>query len=825
MGVFLKYISKNMLEKKGRLFLLLFSIAISSALLIASMGIIDVILDSFVQPARIAAEGQNISIVSNTSDVFFGTDDINVKGVENVRGSLELTAVINQNDEITYVNVSGRDSIGDIKLDSGSFTNVNEKTCVISDRAAQERGLHVGDTLSVSISGEKTDYKVSAVAVTDGVFYNDKSKQFSIIVPYAQLNDMLGAGGKFNFVTAKATDTDAELEDVIDSFNVANDKVKAAILVDDKATGTESITAGLYFMLGLVCVVCVIIIHGAFKLIINERITTIGTFMSQGATRKKMEHILLTEAGLYGLVGSLFGIGLGEGTLFLLTRAVAPLKDYGIYPEFHFNIVHILIGTAFAVLLSVISAWMPVRSIRKMQVKDVILNRFEQTHKSGILRFTAGCLFMAAAIFGFVSDAQWTTDYSAIFFAFAFIGLILMSRKFIKIVSGRIARLFRGNTTAFLTMNNITSSKLLRGNITLLVIALSSVLLIASFGVSMKEMVVAAYKEFNADYNVMNIIPSNAEKTTTETICEKLSAVEGIDKSSITSIVGTSADIGGYSVHIDSADPAQYAEFMEFLKLKTVNKDIYEKYTNDNNRGLLMASTVANNTNKSVGDKVDVTVNGRTEQFTVLGIYNGYQYDGGRTMLIKPEDMKNCFGITEAYWIVFRLDGTVSDVEAGFKKTLADLGATYMTRDTMEEENVKSNQMIVDILSVFSYLALVITAIGIFNNIAICFQQRRKEFAVMASVGMNSGKRRRLVLSESMISVLWSVAITVPFTFMLTGLMTKLAYALEMGFDIALAWSTIPLYAAATAVIVLIASLSTMRKSSKLNVVTELKYE
>ena len=69
---------------------------------------------------------------------------------------------------------------------------------------------------------------------------------------------------------------------------------------------------------------------------------------------------------------------------YLMTRAFhLSLKEYGIYPDFNFNVVHALIGVVFAVLLSVISAMMPVRSIRKMQVKDVILNRAEQGHQEG----------------------------------------------------------------------------------------------------------------------------------------------------------------------------------------------------------------------------------------------------------------------------------------------------------------------------------------------------------------------------------------------------------------------------------------------------------
>ena len=118
MGVFLKYISKNMLERKGRLFLLIFSIAISTALLVLSLGMIDAFMDSFTQPAKIAAEGQEISIHSNTAETFFSPEDINMAGIENLTGELRLTGVINENDEVRYVTLAGRKSF-DLKMTEG----------------------------------------------------------------------------------------------------------------------------------------------------------------------------------------------------------------------------------------------------------------------------------------------------------------------------------------------------------------------------------------------------------------------------------------------------------------------------------------------------------------------------------------------------------------------------------------------------------------------------------------------------------------------------------------------------------------------------------
>ena len=194
---------------------------------------------------------------------------------------------------------------------------------------------------------------------------------------------------------------------------------------------------------------------------------------------------------------------------------------------------------------------------------------------------------------------------------------------------------------------------------------------------------------------------------------------------------------------------------------------------------------------------------------------------------MKPDDMMKAFNISEAYNIDFRLTkGADADkVEKQFKSIISSVGATYISRDDMMKQNVESNQMIIKILSIFSYLALVITAIGILNNISISFQQRRKEFAVMTSVGMNKSKRKGLVLTESITSVFWSLAIAVPFSVMVNGIMEKLLKFVDIPMDVSFDWKSLPVYSAVALVIVIIATLSTVRKSKKLNVVAELKYE
>jgi putative ABC transport system permease protein len=122
-------------------------------------------------------------------------------------------------------------------------------------------------------------------------------------------------------------------------------------------------------------------------------------------------------------------------------------------------------------------------------------------------------------------------------------------------------------------------------------------------------------------------------------------------------------------------------------------------------------------------------------------------------------------------------------------------------------------------------MAMIIASIGVFNNIAICFLQRKREMAVMASVGMNKGRRKRMILAESMTCVVFSILLSIPFTILLADLMTGFCVFIGMPMDVMFSWSSIMTYAPIITVIIFIASISTMRKSKKLSIVQELKYE
>ena len=827
MSVFLKYISKNMFEKKGRFVLLLFSIAVSAALLVACTGMVDVIVDSFNAPYE-SGRLSDISIVSKTDDPYMKESDVDTSGLKDVVYELRTTGIINENDKIKYVNLRGRNNYsGSMAEGNADFLSENavegNPSCILSKRVSDVMNLQTGDTLKLFISGEEISFTVEALAANDNVFYPDTSTNFSVIIPYEYLNEKLGADDGYNVVFADVAD--GEAKDFAESYNENHTDVNATDLKGNVMVDS-SINMALYFMMTIVVIVSAIIIHGVFKLIMTERLSVMGTFMSQGATKKKIEHIILMEGFIYGLIGGIIGSALGEVFLYFLGRWTSPLGDYGVYTKFHINPVYILIGIIFSIILSVVSAYFPVRKVRKLEVKDVILNRAEPKRSSRLVKTIIGIILLAFSIAVYFINDSVINVTTPIAFITAFAGVILLVPMMMKLVTAVFGKLFKNNTTLYLTLSNIRSSKLLRNNIVLVVVSLSSVLMISSFGKSMTNLVVDAYKGMNYDYNISGIMEMDPNNPTTDRILDKLHEIKGIDQSSIGDVYYAEAEIDGELAIATGSEVDAYVNVLnEYFGFTTTYADEIQALKDADEYSILLTTKIADAIDKKAGDTVTMKINSHEVNVKVVGVYDGKVFQAGRAVLMKKELLINEFNIKEAAAIYFETEEDSSVIEKELKPFLASLGATYTTKAEDTKLNDEQNQTIVSVLSIFSYLAMIIASIGVFNNITICFLQRKREMAVMASVGMNKSRRKRMILTESMTCVIFSVLISIPFTILLSDLLTGFCKFIGMPMEVAFSWTSIMTYAPIITVIILIATLSTMRKSRKLSIVQELKYE
>ncbi len=134
----------------------------------------------------------------------------------------------------------------------------------------------------------------------------------------------------------------------------------------------EGISGILMIILGLVSVGCIIVIYNSFAISVMERKKQFGLFSSIGATKKQLRKTVLFEAFIIGLIG----IPLGLLSGFLGIATVIKIMNYLIGSEFTFKLVaypvFIIIPILFMIATILVSAFIPARRASKITPIEAI---------------------------------------------------------------------------------------------------------------------------------------------------------------------------------------------------------------------------------------------------------------------------------------------------------------------------------------------------------------------------------------------------------------------------------------------------------------------
>ena len=829
MKIFLKYVVKCMTEKKGRFLLLIIAIAMSTGLLIASSGTVELAIKSISKPILETFEGKDIVIESSSGENFYSDEGLVQSGIKDLRGEIRVGGRIIE-EEITHLTVLGRENkfIENDKIIEGSLSDFNGEKCIISKRVSDGLNMKVNDTLECNIGGQTKKLKVAAINSDEGAFYNDKVNGFTVIVPYEYIAKDLDAVGKYNvFFANKSGDS---IEDSINEFNDSNSKFKATKLFDESEIKSQTgpFTEVLYVMLLIVVFMSSIIIYGSFKLTITERLPVIGTFLSQGATRMTIEKILLLESIGYGIVGGIVGNAIGIGGLYLINYLISPLKEYGIIEKVNINYTYLIIGTIFAILLSLVSALIPVMKVRKLQVKEVILNNVNISMRVGWKKFIiGGILLIISVIINFVHE-DWSNIASGIMVIISVVGLIMLYPKIIDLVTNILYKIFKGRSKVLVfSLNNLRTSKVLLGNITLIVISLLSIMMISSVGTSLKDLVVSAYSDMKADIFISNISSiRSGEESTADNIIKELRENKNIDEKTIDYTVYSYGNVGENEFQIEGVNPEKYKNYNKYLELDSSKYEtFFNEFSSSNDNLAIISTTAEKKLNKGKGDKITLKVNNIEKEFEIAGVIDEKLYNMANVVFIKYDVLAREFNINSVDSIYFSTIGDPEEVKNEIKPMLKSFGATSTTKAENEKTNYEQNKMIVDVLSIFSYLAIIIAALGVLNNIIIGFLQRKRDLAVLSSVGMSKKNRGLMLLAESLLSVVWSLIIAIPYSYLGLSLISKLMTVINIPLKVKLDVNLIPVYFIAALIVIVLATLPVLFKSKKLSVIAELKYE
>lgn len=568
------------------------------------------------------------------------------------------------------------------------------------------------------------------------------------------------------------------------------------------------------FIIGIVLVSSVFVIRNGFEISITERLKQYGMLSSIGATKKQIKKSVYFEGFILGLIGIPLGIISGVFAIYILVNVVNYiLKDYiskGTLLTYSMS----WIAIAISVFVSIITIWL---SCKKSAKKASKVSPIEAIRNSEDVKLKAKKV------------------------------------KCPKIIT----KIFKtGGEIAYKNLKR--SKKKYRTTVISIIVSIVIFISISSFiqyGFKMSE---AYYTEMN--YNYMVFMQENEDNK------------EELKKYKILEDISKLPDAGEYSINksnvltmnMDEKHKAELTEYGKEIKERFYNeengvrideinvislsKEAYERYVSKlggdyekyKNGAILIDKNInTNNDGKKIqgniytwkkGDIITGKINdtqcnieilAKTEEIPA-GVNILYNPDA---FIIVSEDFINKVGYKSIALYSNSNDAYKLDEE--IKQYKQENNITDNTIQTFNmEESAREENAIVLVISIFLYGFIgVITLIGItniFNTITTNMNLRKKEFAMLKSIGMTKKEFNRMIRLESIFYGLKSLIIGIPIGIILSyGMYTVFRNNMEM--EYILPYKSIVISIVFVAVIIGIIMKYSMSKINKQNVIETIR--
>ncbi len=831
-AIIIKFIARNIWEKKLRTLLILFSICLSTALLFSSLGISQNIAQVYLKQIRGQIGDAEITVYAgkDSPSRYFRTDraEIYRENLDYIIGIVSETGVykVAANEQVV-VNLLGykleelqRMNPLDIQQQY-SLDPFKGSKIIISRVTADKYQLRVGENLDLTINGQLRRFTIAAIAAPEGLL-TPGTTGFSAVVPREALATMMGEKGRVSQIFIKTSNPaliDPTLEALSQQYN--RYKVEKTITESELREFTDVIRMPFMLMLILVCLISIFVIYTAFKVIILERMPVMGTFRSVGATRGTTNRILLAESAIYGVIGGVLGCALGIGILYIMTYSLSNNSWNASPPdvELSYNPLYLGISLAGAVILSVCSSLLPVKSISNTSLRDIILNTYNNRGGSQSNR-TVPALIMLVLILVIPPFLPGKTAgilnvVGIIIGTLAIVWLIPPITEILVRIYEKIVPYMFGNE-GILAIKNIRNNREMLNNITLLTIGLASLLLINTISFSVGRAVTDIYRDFKFDVWFYHSQADRSLESQIRSVPGIVSSL-GVYEINQVEIAGSDEKIGT----VYGIDGNRMTDYFDFRLQGDVEQTLHQ-YSSD--RCIIPTVFLKEKLNLKHGDTLKLKTATGERDYRVVG-FAGTLMNNGNVALIPAKYVKSDWQFRYYTYLWIHTNTDPSIVSQSLKEKYLRNNVFSITKDELRQSNAEANNQLFVLLQGFSLVTMLIGIFGVFNNFVVSLLTRKRSLAVFRSIGMSQQQMVKVLLVEALASGLIAGV-----TSSLGGLLylvqaEYIMFSINLPIGIIYSPGLFMEAIIAGAFIAVLASLGPSRQTARLEIVKELKYE
>ncbi len=823
MRIILKYIIKSIAEKKLRTFLIIASVAVSSALIFASAAITGTLVDMF---------GERMQQYFGTSDVIVHLDQ-NSSGrgysadsakdisemFEYILGGFIGYAQYKDNDgrdhSITLTGFGPEEQkiISPLYMVKGSQVCPFEGKTVIAGKTTAERmGLKPGDKIELLVAGYRHKFTVCAAAEPSGMLFDD-GESITLYVPKDTLSSLYGMKGRDNALFFKMKDPNQRRQ-VMEQLTVVYRNCGFSYF-----SITTDIDVPLKLLTVLVCFMSIFIIYSTFRVIVLERLPVIGTFRSIGATKSATGIILIAESTVYGAVGGIIGCALGVGILYAMAGIMKDNWTRNIDTTISFNAGQMLFAFGTAVVLCFVSSLIPIIKISGTSLKDIISNAIDRQYRRRTWKAVCAAIMIILSVIlpKVIPDSlALPVDMGClIMIGVSTVLLVPYITHFVVDVLERVYALVFGNV-GMLAVKNLRESKGILNSISLLSTGIATLLLVSSAAFSMNNDIINTYSGYDFDIRVSYY---GADKS----MEQRIAYVEGVG-SILRQNSRAYVFLPEFNENISRLDGAESARYFGFWKIDADMgpEEMFREL--DSGRKIMMTNSLGRLLGVKKGDQIVLRMDNGDRTYEVAGFYDT-TLDSGSHAVVSDRFLRMDCGDAGYSYINIK---TLDDPDLVAERIRDRFRRENPGVDTVKELEIGSmegTRQFTDILYGFAALTLLIGTIGVFNNLLISFIERKHSLAVLRSIGMSRKQTVLMVFLEALTGGAVGGAAGSATGSLQLILVPAIMRAAGQYFQVQNDYGAIIVFIAAGILITLVASVSPAVKSSKLDIVSSLKYE
>ena len=598
------------------------------------------------------------------------------------------------------------------------------------------------------------------------------NKKANIAVLYTNPNEYVKNTENINQMVIAKSGTEANDFNIINGLNKTYKsykykvKINGELLAYQGASLDDETLKTIYglgaFIMGIVLVSSVFVIRNGFAISITERLKQYGMLSSIGATKKQIKKSVYFEGFILGLIGIPLGILSGIFAIYILVNVVNYiLKDYvssGTLLTYGMSWSAIVIS----IIVSIVTIWLSCRRSAKKASKITPIEAIRSSEDVKLKAKKVKCPKIITKIFK---------------------------------TGGEIAY-----------KNLKRSKKKYRTTVISIIVSVVIFIAISSFIQYGFKMSSAYYTEKNYNY-VVYIHTTASNEDTEEFAKEQEKSLKMLtDISNLPDVGDVSINkTNTFEMNMDEKHKAELTEYGKNIKARysesnsnqeqidnvniiSLSKNAYDAYLKkiggDYETYKDGAILIDNNINlDEKGKKIQGSMYTWKKGDTVTGKINDKEYNIKIVAKTeeRPNGVENLYN-TNAYFIVsedfinktgyisvtlYAQSNDADKLDAEVEQYKKDNNLIDSNLNSFNlEESVRAENAVVLVISIFLYGFIgVITLIGItniFNTITTNMNLRKKEFAMLKSIGMTKKEFNRMIRLESIFYGVKSLVIVIP---------------------------------------------------------------